>query len=334
VPVTIKDIAKAAGVSHTTVSRALNGNPVISPKTTAHIRKLAFQMGYTPSAVAQSLLAQRTQTIGLVVTTIADPFIVRVVEGVEQVAQAAGYSVFLATSHNDPEQELAVVKTLQRRRVDAIIVTSSRLGRLYSSQLDQIQVPIVLINNQEEGKYLHSVTVDDNQGPRLAVAHLLALGHRRIAYVGTSNRPKSSRQRLDGYRLALAQAGISLDPSLMIAPDAADDFSRGLASLPLLLRAGATAVFCYNDLTATGLLTACHQHGLAVPDCLSIVGYDDIELACYVTPPLTTVHQPRLRLGQRAMEMALNLLNGKSVQDQVLPCKLIVRDTTAGQAGS
>ena len=129
-PVTIKDIAREAGVSHTTVSRALKGNPAISAETTAKIQKLAQQMGYTPSAVAQSLLSQRTLTIGMVVTTIADPFVVQVVEGVEQVAQSAGYSVFLTTSHNNPDQEIAVVKTLHRRRVDAIIVTSSRVGSL------------------------------------------------------------------------------------------------------------------------------------------------------------------------------------------------------------
>jgi len=189
VPVTIKDIAKAAGVSHTTVSRALNGNPAISAETTTRIRNLAQQMGYTPSAVAQSLLSQQTWTIGMVITTIADPFVAQVVQGVEQVAQAADYSVFLTSSHNNPQQELAVVETLQRRRVDAIIVTSSRVGSLYSSQLDQIQVPIVLINNQEEGEYLRSVAVDDEQGSQLAVEHLIALGHRRIGYIGTINRP-------------------------------------------------------------------------------------------------------------------------------------------------
>ena len=181
-PVTIKDIAKAAGVSHTTVSRALKDNPAISVKTTKRIQQLAQQMGYTPSAVAQSLLSQQTRTIGMVVTTIADPFVAQVVEGVEQVAQVANYSVFLTTSHNNPNQELAVVETLHHRRVDAIIVTASRVGSLYSSQLDQIKIPIVLINNQEEGEYLHSVAVDDMQGAQLAVNYLVELGHRRIGY--------------------------------------------------------------------------------------------------------------------------------------------------------
>jgi LacI family transcriptional regulator/LacI family repressor for deo operon, udp, cdd, tsx, nupC, and nupG len=329
VPVTIKDIAKAAGVSHTTVSRALNANPAISLETTERIQQLARQMGYVPSAVAQSLLSRRTQTIGMVVTTIADPFIVKVVEGAEKVAQAAGYSIFLTTSHNNPEQEMAVVETFQRRRVDAIIVTSSRVGSLYSSQLDQIQVPIVLINNQEEGEYLHSVTVDDLQGAQLAVTYLLALGHQRIGYIGAADRPKSNGRRLTGYLTALKQAGLTPDLALVVSPSATDDLERGRAGLEVLWAAGATAAFCYNDLTAVGLLLACHQRRISVPAMMSVFGFDDIEPALYTNPPLTTIHQPRLNLGQLAMAMTLDLLNGQEVQDQILSCRLVVRESTS-----
>jgi LacI family transcriptional regulator/LacI family repressor for deo operon, udp, cdd, tsx, nupC, and nupG len=328
VPVTIKDIAKVAGVSHTTVSRALNGNPAISFETTERIQQLAREMGYVPSAVAQSLLSRRTQTIGMVVTTIADPFIVQVVEGAEQIAQEAGYSIFLNTSHNNPDQEMAVVETFQRRRVDAIIVTSSRVGSLYSSQLDQIKVPIVLINNQEEGEFLHSVAVDNLQGAHLAVAHLLALGHRRIGYIGAADRPKSNGQRLAGYADALKQAGLAFDPALIVSLMADNDLERGRTGLEPLLAAGATAVFCYNDLIAIGLLLACQQRGIVVPQELSVVGFDDIEPALYTTPPLTTVHQPRLKLGQLAMTMTLKLLNGQDMQDQILPCELMIRGST------
>lgn len=328
-PVTIKDIAKVAGVSHTTVSRALNGNPAISFETTERIQQLARQMGYVPSAVAQSLLSRRTQTIGMVITTIADPFIVHVVEGAEQVAQEAGYSIFLNTSHNNPDQEMAVVETFQRRRVDAIIVTSSRVGSLYSSQLDQIKVPIVLINNQEEGEFLYSVAVDNFQGAQLATEHLLTLGHRRIGYVGAADRPKSNGQRLEGYATALNQAGLTLDPLLVISPPGDTDLERGRASLETLRAEHATAAFCYNDLTAIGLLLECHQQGISVPQELSIIGFDDIEPALYTTPTLTTIHQPRFKLGQLAMTMTLKLLDGQAVQDQRLPCKLIVRESTS-----
>jgi LacI family transcriptional regulator/LacI family repressor for deo operon, udp, cdd, tsx, nupC, and nupG len=327
-PVTIKDIAKVAGVSHTTVSRALKEHHSISPETTERIQKLAREMGYVPSAVAQSLLAQRTHTIGMVITTAADPFIVQIVGGVEQVAQTAGYSVFLSSSHNNPEQELNVVDTFQRRRVDAIIVTSSRVGSMYSSRLDQLQVPIVLINNQEEGDYLHSVAVDDINASQLAVEHLISLGHYRIGYIGTTNRPKSNRRRLDGYRAALDQAGITFDPELIFSPVAGTDMERGQLSLIPLMSARATAVICYNDTIAIGLLLACRDQGISVPQQLSIVGFDDIESASYVTPPLTTVRQPRFELGQRAMRMVLDLLEGQEVQDQLLTCDFIAREST------
>lgn len=326
-PVTIKDIAKVAGVSHTTVSRALKRHPAISIETTERIQNIAQQMGYTPSAVAQSLLARRTMTIGMVVTTIADPFITRVVEGVESVAQAANYSVFLATSHNNPNQEIAVVEMLHHRRVDAIIVTASRVGSLYTSQLDKTQVPIVLINNQEEGEYLHSIGVDDVQGAQLAVEHLISLGHRRIGYLGVNNRPRSNKRRLTGYQNALKQTGIKFDPALIFHPEA-DYTTRGQKGLPYFLSANATAIFCYNDLTAMGLIMACRQRNIAVPDQLSVVGFDNVEFSTYVTPPLTTIAQPRLILGQMAMKMTLSLLNDQDAQDQVLPCELIVREST------
>jgi DNA-binding LacI/PurR family transcriptional regulator len=329
VPVTIKDIAKAAGVSHTTVSRALKNNPAISPETTENIRQLARDMGYVPSAVAQSLLSRRTYTVGMVVTTIADPFIVQVVEGAEQTAQKLGYSIFLSSSHNNPDQEMAVVEMFQRRRVDAIVVTSSRVGSLYSARLAQIQVPIVLINNQAEGEFLYSVAVDDLQGAQLAVEHLINLGHRHISYIGTTDRPKSNGRRLAGYITALSQAGINLNLTPMPSIPVTGDFELGQAALKLLLETGTTAVFCYNDRIAIGLLTACYQHHIAVPGQLSIVGFDDIELTLSVVPPLTTVHQPRLQLGQLAMQMVFDLLDGQDVQDQLLPCELVVRQTTA-----
>lgn len=326
---TIKDIARAAGVSHTTVSRALRGSPAISAETTARIQKLAQQMGYVPSAVAQSLISRRTRTIGMVVTTIADPFIVQIVEGAESIAQAAGYSLFLASSHNDPDREVVVVETFHRRRVDAIIVTSSRVGSLYSSELDQIAIPIVLINNQEEGEYLYSVSVDDVHGARLIVEHLFNLGHRRIGYIGTPNRPKSNRRRLTGYQTALVQLGLKPDPDLVVCPDVAQDIDRAKIALDPLLAAGASAIFCYNDLTAVGLLVTCRERGIKIPADLSVVGFDDIEAASYVSPGLTTVRQPRLNLGSCAMSMVLDLLSGKHVQDQLLEGELIVRESTA-----
>jgi len=331
--VSIKDIAKAAGVSHSTVSRALRNSPLVNPETAAQIRQLAREMGYTPSAVAQSLVTRRTQTIGLVVTFISDPFVDRVVDGVEDLATAAGYSVFLSSSQGDPERELSVVETFHRRRVDGVIVLASRVGQLYSERLQELGVPIVLINSQAEGEYLYSVSVDDEQGARLVVRHLVELGHRRIGYIGSSFRRPTSVRRQAGYQAVLERAGIPFDPDLVVVPDTVNDLRSGRLGLERLLAAGVTAVFCYNDRTAIGALLAARDRGIAVPESLSIAGFDNIEPSWYVTPPLTTVDQPRFEMGRRAMQMLLDLLAGEAVSDQVMPCRLIVRDSTAPPPG-
>ena len=177
---------------------------------------------------------------------------------------------------------------------------------------------------------MHFVTVDDVHAAQLAVEHLLALGHSRIGYVGVTNRPKSNQYRLKGYEDALEAAGITSDPDLIFTSNTIEDHAkRGEASLEPLLTAGATAVFCYNDTTAVGLLAACYRHGISVPDNLSVVGFDDIDMASYTMPPLTTIRQPRFELGQRAMQMMLNFLDGKEPENQIVPTELVVRQTTA-----
>jgi LacI family transcriptional regulator/LacI family repressor for deo operon, udp, cdd, tsx, nupC, and nupG len=335
-PVSIQDIAEAAGVSHSTVSRALHDSHLISPEVRQRIQELAHEMGYTPNAVAQSLKGRRTNTVGLVVTSISDPFAGRVVRGIEDVAQAANVSVFLSVSNNDPERELEVIETFHRRRVDGVISATAQIRGPYVERLAQIKMPTVLINQQlaAEGERLHCVDADDLGGARQAVDHLLALGHRAVGYIGVSDRLQSSQRRLAGYRASLAAAGVVPDDGWIWTVPArpgfhADDVGAGQALLPELLRAGVTAVFCYNDMIAVGVLLACRELGLSVPDQLSVVGYDDVELARYVTPPLTTVHQPKLRLGELAMQMLLDVLEGRPVANHVLSTELVMRASTA-----
>lgn len=329
--VTIYDIAKRANVSPSTVSRALRDHPRIGAKTKQYIQELAREMGYIPSDVARSLTASRTWTIGMVMATTADPFMGRVVEGVEQVAVSAGFNVFISTSQNDRARELAAIETLHRRRVEGIIIIASHLIKRYWRHLDDIRVPVVVIDEQDVSDRIHFVTVDDKLGTQLAVEHLIGLGHRRIGYVSVTNRPKSNKCRLQGYQAALKAAGLSSDPDLIYnANDIDDHTERGKASLESLWAAGATAVFCYNDVTAIGLLAACFQHSLVVPDHLSIIGFDDIEMAAYTTPPLTTIRQPRFKMGQQAMQLMLELLDGQVPENRPIPGELVVRQSTAG----
>ncbi len=333
--VSIKDIAEAAGVSHPTVSRALNNSPLVSGDTRDRIRQLADEMGYTPDAVAQSLQKRRTHIIGLVVTSIGDPFFPDLVKGVEEVARDAGFSVFLNSSHNDPNQEIQVIETFHRQRVDGIVVASSRIGTNHVERLARIKVPVVLVNSQAEGEYdfLHSVAVDDRIGARRAVQHLIELGHRRIGYVGVTNRPKSNMRRLSGYHDALEAAGVEADYrwSRIVDLDPSLEDSDALAGKTVtaqLLDTDVTAVFCYNDMVAVGALLAFREAGIAVPEHVSVMGFDDIEMARYVCPSLSTVAQPKRQMGSIAMHMIIDLLDQQAVANRVIEPVIMKRDST------
>ncbi|MEO0249553.1 MAG: LacI family DNA-binding transcriptional regulator, partial [candidate division WOR-3 bacterium] len=217
--VSIKDIARAAHVSHSTVSRALHNSPLVSRETAERIRKLAAEMGYRPSAVALSLVTQKTRTIGVVVTTIADPFIAEVVSGIEEVANDHGYSVFLANCKADPDREIKVVHSFHERRVDGILVTASRVGILHMPHLTQMKVPIVLINNQHPSEFAHSVMIDNVTASRTATEHLIQLGHRHIAYIGDQFGYQSDTERFAGYRQALERSGLTFQPELVVHGD-------------------------------------------------------------------------------------------------------------------
>ncbi len=337
--ISIKDIAREADVSHSTVSRALSDSPLVSAETRTRIQRLARQMGYSPDALARSLVVGRTLTIGIVVTTIADPFIAEIVQQIEQMAQDLGYSVILASSNAEPEREIAAVEMLHSKRVDGVIVTSSRIGALYQEHLDRLGVPVVLVNSHSEqtGRYTFSISVDNRHGGSLATQHLIGLGHRRIAYItGPADQAHLSGsddlERMAGYQGALRRAGINFDPALVVHGTGSP--TGGEIALPALLslQDKPTAVFCYNDMTAIGLLRSARQKGVVVPRDLAVVGFDDIALASYVCPALTTVAQPLERMGRGAMQMVLDLLEGDDpagVTDTVIRGRLVVRESTA-----
>jgi len=325
----IKDIARLARVSHPTVSRALQNSPLVNAKTKAKIRKIADEAGYRASAVARGLVTRRTRTIGLVVTTVDDPFAGEVALGIEQAANDHGYSVFLANSNAEPERERRVVQAFAEQRVDGIIVTSSRVGASYLPMLAELMVPIVLVNDQYPGEFVHSVMIDNVEGTRLAVQHVIGLGHRRIAYDGDRSGYQSDTERLAGYKEALAEAGIAFDGQLTVRgdgrPEAAIEAVNGLLSL----NHPPTAICCYNDMTALGAMRAIHSRGLRVPEDISVTGFDDLFFASYLHPPLTTIGQPMRRMGQMAMENLFKLMSGEESVAQIrVEAKLIARGST------
>jgi LacI family repressor for deo operon, udp, cdd, tsx, nupC, and nupG len=244
----------------------------------------------------------------------------------------------LASSNDSSEREIAAAETLQSKRVDGVIVTSSRVGVLHQGRLEKLGVPVVLINSlvQNRGRYTFSIGVDNRHGGFLATEHLLQQGHRRIAYVASPDDRSDNVERLAGYHEALAGAGIDPDPALLVRGTGRAGGGERALLLHRALPDPPTAVFCYNDMTAIGLIHAAHEVGLSLPRDLAVVGFDDIVFAQYVHPALTTVAQPVAELGKGAVEMVLSLhANGNSdpatSTDRTLPGWLVVRASSGAR---
>ena len=326
----IKDVARIARVSHSTVSRALRNSPLVNRETAERVRRIAEDSGYRASAAARSLVTRRTNTIGVVVTSIADPFVAGVVGGIEDAAGERGFCVLLANSNADPDREVRVVRFFEERRVDGIIVTSSRVGALYVPMLSRMQVPIVLLNNQHASEFAHSVMIDNLQSSLEAARHLVALGHRRIAYLGDRFGHQSDTERFAGYRQGIEESALDFDPALVAHGDGKPEGGCTAMAQLLSLSDPPTAVFCYNDMSALGAIRRACAAGMRVPEDISIVGFDDLYISQYTNPPLTTVRQPMRQMGRMATETLMRLLaHEESEQNQRVPGELIVRESTA-----
>lgn len=328
-PVSIKDIARSAKVSHSTVSRALNNSSRVKSDTVDRIRRIAEESGYRGSAIARSLATRRTKTIGVVVTTIADLFAAGVVSGIETVAGNHGYSVFLANSNADAEREMRVVRTFEERRVDGIIVTASRVGALHLPLLSRMNVPIVLLNNQHPSQFVHSVMIENLSASYEATRYLVELGHRRIAYIGDRNGRQSDTERFGGYRQGLDSGQLPFQPELVVYGSGTPESGMEMMATLLRFAEPPTAVFCYDDMTALGAIRQIHASGLRVPRDVSVIGFDDLSIVQFTEPPLTTIRQPMSEMGRLAMEAVLDLLGGSGSTHEIkVRGELIVRGST------
>lgn len=333
--VSIKDIAEVAGVSAPTVSRALQGNGRMSEQTRQQILTVAQQLGYTPSLVARGLVTQRSHSVGLVVTSFADPFHSEVVQGVEEEAQRHDFSLFLASTDIDPEREVKVVRSLQGRQVDGVIVSSSRVGNRYADLLQDSGIPLVLINTHVDNDNIHAVYHDDYQGGRRLMEHLLARGYRRIAYLGDARGGRITVERRRAWADVLQEAGLT---AIVTINGADGRLESGAAATAALLSDAQTvwgrppdAICCYNDMMAIGVLSVLTQRGLKIPDDVAVTGFDDVDVAAFTAPPLTTLHQPRREMGMQAMRVLLNLINRQSESQPratVMVGDLIIRSST------
>jgi DNA-binding LacI/PurR family transcriptional regulator len=336
-PVTIKDIARQARVSHSTVSRALHDSTMISPGTSARIRQIALEMGYLPSAAARTLKTNRSQALGVIIRNVDDPFFSEILQGIEEVAQANGYSLFMAASQPANEREQALVGAMVERRVDGIIICSTPVSQDQSHQLARFAVPIVVINNQAAEEYRYSIYHDDVDGSRQLTRHLIELGHRRIAYLGNSSSGRSTLERLEGFQLEMKRAGLDIPPDYIhqVPGGGPTEGTSGLGHF-LGLVEPPTALLCYNDMMAIGILKGLKQAGIPVPQAMSVTGFDNILFSAYTNPPLTTFDQPKRFIGAEAARLVLELLKSESNENvngrpeiRRLRGHLLVRNSTA-----
>ncbi len=323
----IKDIARIAGVSPSTVSRALADSPRISLATRERIQRIARELDYSPSLAARALVTGASPIIGVVAPSLADPYIAAVMKGLEEASHQHGYQRLVASSQGDPEQELAMVQMLSGHNAAGLIVLSSRAPEGYAPLLARLSMPVIFVNSLHVGERVYNVMTDNEYGGWLATHHLIDQGHVRIGYLGGPARGRSHAARAAGYRRALEEAGLPFDPACLMPGDGS--IEAGREALREWLHQPddkrPTAIFCYNDLSALGLLAEAYQQGVAIPDDLSIVGFDNIPMTAISIPPLTTVEQRTEELGRQAVASLLAALAGKPVTDIILRGELIAR---------
>ena len=331
--ITIKDVAKQAGVSHSTVSRALHGSSLISNETVERIRRIAVEMGYFPSAAARSLKTNRSRALGVIVSAIDDPFFSEILQGIEEVAQEHGYSMLMAASQRNSEREQAIIQDMRERRVDGLIICSASFSTEQRRKLLEYGIPIVMVNNQAAEEYRYSIYHDDVDGSRQVTRHLIGLGHERIAYLGNSLSGRTTLDRSTGFRQEMESAGLAITAEhIHEVPGGRPEDSLAALDYFLNLPERPTALFCFNDMLAIGVLDGLHAAGIRVPEDISVVGFDNIVFSAYTNPPLTTLDQPKRYIGAEAARLILGLLDNEETleqQIQKLKGKLLVRQSTA-----
>jgi LacI family transcriptional regulator len=331
--VTIRDVARAAGVSTATAARALGGYGHASPAARRKVSESARQLGYRPNVVARALVSRATTTVGLVVGDIENPFFAAAARGLADVMDAHGYTVLLANADEDAGRERRAVDALRARQVDGmVVVPAPGASPEHLAELVTAGVPLVLLDRAVVGVAADSVLVRNAAGARAAVAHLASLGHRRIGVVSDSPEITSSAERIQGYRQALRAAGIAPEPGLVsIGGPTRDDGEA--AALRLLDRPDRpTAVFTANNFMTVGALRAARSLSLRIPEDVALVGFDDLDWTTLVQPPVTVVRQPVADLGRVAGERLLRRLEGDAGPPKRirLDANLIVR----GSCGS
>jgi LacI family transcriptional regulator len=330
----LRDVAELAGVHPATASRALNPatRGLVNDETANRVAKAAAKLGYTPNPIARSLKTSRSGSIGVVIPDLTNPLFPPIVRGIDDALAAGGYNALLVNTDNDSEREAAQVASLRARQVEGLIIGTARLDDPLLRRLADEGCPMVLINRRVDSPSLPSVTGDDASGVHLALRHLAALGHRRVAHLAGPQWTSTGQERLRAYRQGVAELGLVDDPDLVVVCGGWTETSGATGLAELLDRGtGCTAVLAGNDLLALGCYDVVRERDIACPDELSIVGFNDMPIVDKLRPSLTTVHIPHYQVGTEAGRLLLERLAdpGAPVKSVLLPVQLVVRDSTA-----
>ncbi|HYT04162.1 MAG TPA: LacI family DNA-binding transcriptional regulator [Gemmatimonadales bacterium] len=330
--VTIKDVAREAGVSVATVSRVHNNSRLVTDATRRRVRAVAQRLRYSPNAAARSLSTSRTSSIGVLLPDLYGEFYSELIRGIDQTAQRHGFHLLLAGSHNEKHAIEAALQSM-RGRVDGLIVMSPAPGAHFAVRDLPPTFPAVLLNSAAVGAAFDSIAIANTQGAYAMVRHLAALGHRRVAMIRGPARNSDAAERLRGYRTALREAALRAVPAWEVPGDFSET-SGFQACLALLgQRPRPTAIFAANDAMAIGALSALREAGVSVPGDVAVAGFDDIPMARYMHPPLSTVRVDISALGERAARRLLDAIaNGRKHQKrrETLPVTLVIRESCGG----
>lgn len=329
---TMHEVAVEAGTSVATVSRVINGNQRVSAELEARVRAAMQKLHYHPSSLARSLKMSQTMLVGILVPLLEHPGYSRMASGVENALFTRGYRGLICNAEEDEARESAYIEMLLQQRVDGIIINTSARHPEYLLELQKNNVPIVLFDRTIAGVDYHQVFCDNSRGGYTGVAHLAKLGHRRIGLIAAPTYPEVMHRRLAGAKQALRDYGVDDDPALIQLGDTQlFDMGYDAGTRLLQMQPRPTAIFSLTDVTAVGVMHAALDMGIRIPDELSVVGYDDLPIASYMMPPLTTVRQPLLEMGEMAVALLMKSMADPAapIERAVLQTQLVVRQSTA-----
>ncbi|WP_413477718.1 HTH-type transcriptional repressor PurR [Vibrio hibernica] len=327
---TIKDVARIAGVSTTTVSHVINKTRFVAEATQERVMAAVTELNYAPSAVARSLKCNTTNTIGMLVTQSTNPFFAEVVEGVESYCYRQGYTLILCNTGGLVEKQRDYIRMLAGKRVDGLLVMCSDLDDELRIMLDgHPDIPKVVMDWGPETSKADKIIDNSEEGGYLATRYLINNGHTDIACLSGHFEKMACKERISGCKRALAEAGLTLPEGWLLEGNFECDTAVIAADKILAMDKKPSAVFCFNDIMALGLMSRLQEKGMKIPEDISIIGYDNIDLSAYFSPPLTTIHQPKRRVGKTAVEILLERIKDKDHAKQVFEMfpELVERST-------